>query len=172
MRFNEAVREWKSLPLTAGDIADLDRLRASGPGRAALAGLSGSPLDGEVAEPELLEVLNPARSPGRHPLFQALLTLQNNAPVSAALPGVRASAVRAGTPAARFDLSVILGEARDAGGAPGGLRGQLLAAADLFDAGTAAAGAAQDQRQHDVLRDGQLRNKAEQLRDDGQLVPR
>jgi hypothetical protein len=57
MRFNEAVREWKSLPLTAGDIADLDRLRASGPGRAALAGLSGSPLDGEVAEPELLHAV-------------------------------------------------------------------------------------------------------------------
>jgi hypothetical protein len=57
MRFNEAVREWKSLPLTAGDIADLDRLRAPGPGRAALAGLSGSPLEGEVAEPELLHAV-------------------------------------------------------------------------------------------------------------------
>lgn len=57
MRFNEAVREWKSLPLTAGDIGDLDRLRSPGPGRAALAELSGSRLDGEVAEPDLLHAV-------------------------------------------------------------------------------------------------------------------
>jgi hypothetical protein len=57
MRFNEAVQEWKSLPLTAGDIGDLDRLRPAGPGRAALAELSGSPLDGEVAEPDLLHAV-------------------------------------------------------------------------------------------------------------------
>ena len=57
MRFNEAVQEWKSLPLTAGDIGELDRLRPAGPGRAALAELSGSPLDGEVAEPDLLHAV-------------------------------------------------------------------------------------------------------------------
>jgi hypothetical protein len=57
MRFNEAVREWKSLPLTAGDIGDLDRLRPPGPGRAALAELSGAPLDGEVTEPDLLHAV-------------------------------------------------------------------------------------------------------------------
>ena len=57
--------------------------------------------------------------------------MQNNAPVSAALPGLRASGVSAGTGVARFDLSVLLGEA------PGGLRGHLTAAADLFDLGTA-----------------------------------
>jgi len=57
MRFNEAVREWKSLPLTAGDIGELDRLRPPGPGRAALAELSGSPLDGEAAEPDLLHAV-------------------------------------------------------------------------------------------------------------------
>jgi non-ribosomal peptide synthetase component F len=46
---------------------------------------------------------------------------------------VRASAVRAETSAARFDLSLLLGEAG------GGLRGNLLAAADLFDEPTARA---------------------------------
>src|SRR5207247_5089187 len=87
--------------------------------------------------------LVPDRSLGRHPLFQVLLTMQDNAaPVSGGLPGVRTSALPAGTAAARFDLSVLLGEVRDAEGRPDGLRGRLLAAADLFDAGTAAAVAA------------------------------
>src|SRR5262249_39876495 len=88
----------------------------------------------DVPFERLVDDLAPDRSLARHPLFQVLLTLQNNAPATGALPGVRASAVRAGTGAARYDLTVILGEAP---GKPGGLRGHLMAAADLFDAGTA-----------------------------------
>ncbi len=41
---------------------------------------------------------------------------------------MQASAVRAGTMPARFDLDVGLGEIRDRQGLPGGLRGQLMAA--------------------------------------------
>ena len=92
----------------------------------------------DVPFERLVEDLAPDRSLARHPLVQVMLTLQNNAPVAAGgLPGVRASAVRAGTAAARFDLDVGLGEARDGQGLPGGLRGQLIAAADLFDEATA-----------------------------------
>jgi amino acid adenylation domain-containing protein len=91
----------------------------------------------DVPFERLVDDLAPDRSLARHPLFQVMLTLQNNAGVSAGLAGVRASAIAAGTGTARFDLSVSLGEARDATGAPGGLRGQLLAATDLFDEATA-----------------------------------
>ena len=73
----------------------------------------------DVPFERLVEDLAPDRSLARHPLFQVMLTVQNNAPVSAGLPGVRASAVPAGTGAARFDLGVFLGEARDGQGQSG-----------------------------------------------------
>jgi amino acid adenylation domain-containing protein len=92
----------------------------------------------DVPFERLVDDLAPDRSLGRHPLFQVMLTLQNNAPAgSAALPGVRASGLRAGAVPARFDLSVFLGEARDGQGQPGGLRGSVLAVVDLFDAESA-----------------------------------
>ena len=90
----------------------------------------------DVPFERLVEDLAPGRSLARHPLFQVMLTMQNNAQVSTAgtLPGVRASAIPIGTGAGRFDLDMGLAEAR---GEQGGLRGHLTAAADLFDLGTA-----------------------------------
>ena len=95
----------------------------------------------DVPFERLVDELAPGRSLARHPLFQVLLTMQTNAPAQAdaGLPGVRVSAVPAGAVAARFDLSVLLGESRDGQGQPGGLRGSVLAAADLFDEATARA---------------------------------
>ena len=95
----------------------------------------------DVPFERLVDELAPDRSLARHPLFQVMLTMQNNAAAAAGgrLPacGVRASAVRAGAGPARFDLDVSLGEARAGQGLPGGLRGRLTVAADLFDEATA-----------------------------------
>ena len=74
----------------------------------------------DVPFERLVDELAPDRSLARHPLFQVMLTLQNNAPGAADLTGARASRIDAGTGAARFDLDVLLGEARSG---PGGLRG-------------------------------------------------
>ncbi|WP_344142228.1 amino acid adenylation domain-containing protein, partial [Polymorphospora rubra] len=96
----------------------------------------------EVPFERLVEVLTPARSLARHPLFQVMVTLQNNARPALDLPGVRPTGPAddegaAAVTAAKFDLEVTLSESLAPGGVPGGMRGSLLAAADLFDAGTA-----------------------------------
>jgi amino acid adenylation domain-containing protein len=86
----------------------------------------------------LVEMLAPARSMARHPLFQVMLAWQNTATPVLALPGIHARPLEAGEVPAKFDLDVTLAEARDQQGRPAGLAGTLTAAADLFDPGTVA----------------------------------
>ncbi|WP_345581603.1 AMP-binding protein, partial [Nonomuraea rosea] len=81
----------------------------------------------------LVEELAPSRSMARHPLFQIVFTMQNNAEAVLDLPGVRAEGMSAGTSAAKFDLDVLVGEAFDGEGAPAGVRGSVTVATDLFD---------------------------------------
>ncbi|MFF5106784.1 amino acid adenylation domain-containing protein [Streptomyces sp. NPDC000134] len=91
----------------------------------------------DVPFERLVEELNPARSLSRNPLFQVMLALENVPEARWELPGLRVSPVMPGeAPPARFDLSVTLAERRDAGGAPAGLGGGILYAADLFDEDT------------------------------------
>ena len=92
----------------------------------------------DVPFERLVEVLAPARSLARHPLYQVSLTVQNNAPASLELPGLRVGGLPGGPPAARFDLDFIVAETFDERGRPAGLRGSVVVAADLFDPATAA----------------------------------
>ncbi|MEV4583417.1 AMP-binding protein, partial [Nonomuraea jabiensis] len=62
-----------------------------------------------------------------------MLTVQNNTDAALDLPGMVPSDLAKGAPAARFDLDVNVGEVFDEQGAPAGLRGTVVAAADLFD---------------------------------------
>ena len=87
----------------------------------------------ELPFERLVEVLNPARSLARHPLFQVMLALQNNAPVSLDLPGLTPSVETVGTASAKFDLSVSLREQRGSDGAPAGINGVLQYSIDLFE---------------------------------------
>src|SRR3984957_19182754 len=67
----------------------------------------------DVPFERLVEVLSPDRSLARHPLFQVLLTMQNNPPVTGGLSGLQVTGMPAGKPSARIDLSVLLAEVRD-----------------------------------------------------------
>ena len=74
----------------------------------------------DVPFERLVEDLARDRSLARHPVFQVMLTLQEGTHASAELPGVRASAIPAGTGAARFDLDIFLAWTRDSGASRAG----------------------------------------------------
>ncbi|MFD7631789.1 amino acid adenylation domain-containing protein, partial [Streptomyces sp. NPDC059851] len=84
----------------------------------------------------LVEVLNPARSLVRQPLFQVLLALQNVPRTEFALPGLSSEIVLVRTPTAMFDLSIHLLERGGTGGAAEGIIGRVEYSTDLFDHAT------------------------------------
>ena len=87
----------------------------------------------ELPFERLVEVINPARSLARHPLFQVMLVLQNNASAGLELPGLTTAFEPVASASAKFDLSVSLAEQRGANGAPAGIAGSLEYATDLFE---------------------------------------
>lgn len=84
----------------------------------------------------LVEELNPPRVPGRHPLFQVMLTFQNDALVDYALEGVDVTLVDVPNLGMDFDITFTLQETRNTLGKPCDISGRIEYAADLFDEGT------------------------------------
>ncbi|UBI40840.1 amino acid adenylation domain-containing protein [Streptomyces mobaraensis] len=85
----------------------------------------------------LVEELNPERTSARHPLFQTMFVLQNNAEATLDLPGTSITPRQLDAAPTKFDLDFTFAERHTADGTPAGLRGTLHYAADLFDHGTA-----------------------------------
>jgi amino acid adenylation domain-containing protein len=96
----------------------------------------------DVPFERLVEVLNPARSPARHPLFQVMLADQDVGTVNWELPGLRIQAEPVPELAAKFDLTLAFEQEHDAGGAPAGISASFEYAEDLFDHATVRALAA------------------------------
>ncbi|MFE2875037.1 amino acid adenylation domain-containing protein [Streptomyces roseus] len=92
----------------------------------------------ELPFESLVERLNPARSPARHPLFQVAVSAQRGEPRTPAFAGLRAEAEAVRTDTAKFDLTLEVEELHDpATGQPRGLALGLEYASDLFDEATA-----------------------------------
>lgn len=96
----------------------------------------------DVPFERLVEVLNPARTLARHPLFQVMLAFDNTdhrevQDAVRSVDGLTVSGQRVGSDIARFDLLFALAERVDAEGAPDGMTGVLEYHRDLFDTSTA-----------------------------------
>ncbi|WP_344368808.1 condensation domain-containing protein, partial [Streptomyces indiaensis] len=85
----------------------------------------------DVPFERLVEELNPTRSMARHPLFQVVLSFQNNRPARLEMAGLRGSAAHAQSTTAKYDLALYMEEREE------GIAGALEYALDVFDAGTA-----------------------------------
>ena len=89
----------------------------------------------DVPFERLVEVLNPARSLSRHPLFQVMLAFESGAAAELELSGLVVRPQPVATASAKFDLSVSLSERRHADGTAAGIAGVLEYSSDLFERG-------------------------------------
>ena len=87
----------------------------------------------ELPFERLVELLNPARSLARHPLFQVMLAFQNSPEPALELPGVLTSAEPVNINAAGVDLKFDLGVLHTADGTAGGIAGSIQYNSDLFE---------------------------------------
>ncbi|WP_345344629.1 amino acid adenylation domain-containing protein, partial [Rhodococcus olei] len=90
----------------------------------------------DVPFERLVEVISPARSTARHPLFQVMLSLQNMGTTAFELPGLRVAQLPFDEQVAKFDLQLDVNERLDEQGAPAGLSAEFTFATDLFDRST------------------------------------
>ncbi|MEU9568263.1 amino acid adenylation domain-containing protein, partial [Streptomyces sp. NPDC048161] len=87
----------------------------------------------DVPFEHLVEELNPQRSTAHHPLFQVMLTLQNNEQPDFRLPGLRVQTKGLHSGVSRMDLTLSLTEQRDERGQLAGIEGVVEYATDLYD---------------------------------------
>jgi len=85
----------------------------------------------------IVEELKPARSLGRHPLFQVMLALQNAVKPSMPLTGIAVDPEPLAQSVSKFDLTLNLSERVGRSGELLGIDGGLDYSLDLFDEGTA-----------------------------------
>ncbi|WP_442789887.1 amino acid adenylation domain-containing protein [Nocardia sp. CDC160] len=100
----------------------------------------------DVPFERLVELLDPARSQARNPLFQVMLTFQNMAPTRLELPGLTVAGADLEIPFAKFDLQLTLQESHDEQGDATAMAAEFSYATDLFDPATVAELAARFQR--------------------------
>ncbi|WP_446048049.1 condensation domain-containing protein, partial [Streptomyces olivaceus] len=98
----------------------------------------------DVPFERLVDILNPSRTPARHPLFQVRFVFNNidqQAAVDAAeqLPGLTVAPEPVELGAAKFDLLFRFSERRGTDGSPAGMRGALEFSSALFERSTAEA---------------------------------
>ncbi|WP_405021332.1 amino acid adenylation domain-containing protein [Kitasatospora sp. NBC_00070] len=93
----------------------------------------------DVPFERLVDALDPQRTQSRHPLFQTMLVLQNQAGAAVELPGLTVTEQQVRTGISKFDLTFTFTERRDERGGPDGLDGTLEFATDLFAPATARA---------------------------------
>ncbi|OZM72919.1 non-ribosomal peptide synthetase [Amycolatopsis antarctica] len=90
----------------------------------------------DVPFEHLVDALKPTRSLSHHPLFQVMLSFENNAEPDLTLPGVTVSPAGTELAIAKFDLTVNISENRTTEGEPDGLALYVEYSTDLFDAAT------------------------------------
>uniref|UniRef100_UPI00209BE581 non-ribosomal peptide synthetase n=1 Tax=Rhodococcus erythropolis TaxID=1833 RepID=UPI00209BE581 len=90
----------------------------------------------DVPFERLVDVLAPARSQARHPLFQVILSLKNLGRTVLELPGLAIKAAEIDTTTAKFDLELAVTESIGEDGIQQGLSAEFTFAADLFDVST------------------------------------
>ncbi|WP_157224055.1 non-ribosomal peptide synthetase [Nocardia paucivorans] len=84
----------------------------------------------------VVEVVAPGRATAHNPLFNVVLSFQNNEQATLELPGLRVTMLDEGAIAAKFDLQVNVDPRRDGHGVPAELVTVLSYATDLFDEAT------------------------------------
>ncbi|MCU1716787.1 non-ribosomal peptide synthetase [Pseudomonas sp. 5P_3.1_Bac2] len=92
----------------------------------------------EVPFEALVDAINPERSLARHPLFQVMLVLQNQAGGTLELDQLQSHIEMPQLAVSKFDLTFNVIEGPSVDGKPGELKGEIEYATDLFDAPTIA----------------------------------